>query len=262
MQRSSDERSAQAPDMSYAKPRSASGLDRRHSFRVCIPGSASVWHKGMLSGYYAVRDLSIGGCGLRGRGVCRVNDEVLVHLHVPPQSSLSLNAIVARVDEQGLGLRFERTSPRAEDYIQDLVVNAFASSHAYAVGEVALVVEPRTEARNELVALLKRLGQPATGVASALDAVQLLLAQEERIAYVFIEAESRQLPSFELVEYLANQHPRVRRVLMGEGSTIGNYWSVEATGEVHALLETPCNEDATRRVLARLRSVPRGVTLS
>lgn len=262
MERSSDERSVRAPDMSYAKARGTSGLDRRHSFRVCVPGSASVWHKGMLSGYYAVRDLSIGGCALRGQSSCRVNDQVVVLLHLPPQSSLSVNAVVTRVDEHGLGLRFERTSPRAEDYIQDLVVNAFASSHAHAVGEVALVVEPRPEARKELVALLKRLGQPATGVASALDAVQLLLLQEERIAYVFIEAESRYLPSFELIEYLANQHPRVRRVLMGEGHTIGNYWSVEATGEVHALLETPCSEETTRRVLARLRSVPRGVTLS
>jgi PilZ domain len=251
--------------------------ERRHSFRVQVPAHASVLYKGKLCGYYLVQDVSIGGCSLRGAPILPVGEHLEVLLHLPHRAPLALSARVRRSDvtpavstqklarPQGvagsMGLRFEHTPPKAEDCIQDFVVETFASAKADD-GRIALVVEPRHVERQMLVRTLRELGRRAIGVATALDAVQLLGKEGEHIDTVFIEAESRSLPSLELVEFLAHNHPRVRRVLVGEPSEIAASWVAQATGEVHALLETPCDQDAVHRVLHRLQFTPNDGNLS
>jgi CheY-like chemotaxis protein len=236
--------------------------DRRHSFRVPVPARAAVWRKGSLCGYYSVHDLSIGGCAMSGSAPVVVGDHLDLLIHLPRGNSMAVSAVVRRVHEGKIGLAFERTTPRAEDFIQDLVLEALASLRANAEGQVALVIEPNAEARSVLIDQLERCGQKAVGVATALDAVQLLVEHGERVECAFIEAESQNIPSFELVEYLAQHHPRVRRVLMGTAQSLGAYWTAEANGAVHALLETPCREENAERVLARIRGLPRDVLLS
>jgi len=241
--------------------RSGAAWERRRSFRVPVPGQASVWSKGQLRGRYDLLDVSIGGCSLRGNPPPKVGDEVDVMLHLPHRNALAVHATVRRVDSSSVGLRFEHATPRAEDCIQDVVVEAVARAHLGNT-HVALVIEPRHALRQSLVRTLRELGQQAIGVATALDAVQLLVEEGERIDTAFIEAESTSLPSDELVEFLAHNHPRVRRVLMGDSEHIQASWLAEATGEVHALLETPCSRDALHRLLSRIESVPMDATLS
>jgi len=223
-----------------AKPMS----ERRHSFRVPVPARASVIHKGKLLGYYSVHDVSIGGCSLSGGQPRPVGEHVDVLLHLPHRAPLALSARVQRSDALSMGLMFEHTTPIAEDCIQDVVVEAFASARAE-IGQVTLVVEPRHAERQTLVRTLRELGRRAIGVATALDAVQLLVEEGQHVDTVFVEAESSSLPSLELVEYLAHNHPRIRRVLVGDGKEIAAAWVAQATGEVHALLETPCDQDAS-----------------
>jgi hypothetical protein len=229
--------------------------ERRHSFRVQVPARASLFHKGKLCGYFAVLDVSIGGCSLRGSATRPVGEHVDVLLHLPHRAPLALSARVQRNDGLSMGLMFEHTTPIAEDCIQDVVVEAFASARVDN-GRVMLVVEPRHMERQTLVRTLRELGRRAIGVATALDAVQLLVEEGEHIDTVFIEAESSSLPSLELVEYLAHNHPRVRRVLVGDGKEIAASWVAQATGEVHALLETPCDQEAVHRVLHSLQFTP------
>lgn len=267
--------------------------ERRHSFRVQVPARASVLHKGKLCGYYLVQDVSIGGCSLSGTPVLPVGEHLDLLLHLPHRAPLALSAVVRRSDALSgsesrsrvepqhastpavsvqrfakprgvagrMGLRFEHTPPKAEDCIQDFVVETFASAKADD-GQIALVVEPRHVERQMLVRTLRELGRRAIGVATALDAVQLLGKDGEHIDTVFIEAESASLPSLELVEFLAHNHPRVRRVLVGEPSEIAASWVAQATGEVHALLETPCDQEAVHRVLHRLQFTPNDGALS
>jgi len=243
--------------------RASAGLDRRHSFRVRVPAHAGVWHKGKLCGYFSVRDLSIGGCLLSGGGSAReVGDHVEVLLHLPRHNSVGVTAIVRRVDHDAMGLSFEHATPRAEDCIQDLVLEAFTTLRAHAEGYVALVIEPYETTRKALVLQLQELGQPAVGVATALDAVQVLMEQGERVDCAFIEAESLQVPSFELVEFLAQHHPRVRRILIGEVQELGHHWLAEASGEVHGVMELPCSNEQIQRVLSRIRGIPVGTQLS
>jgi len=49
---------------------------------------------------------------------------------------------------------------------------------------------------------------------------------------------------------------------MGDSAHIQASWLAEATGEVHALLETPCNRDALHRLLSRIENVPMDAALS
>jgi CheY-like chemotaxis protein len=229
--------------------------ERRHSFRVQVPARASVFHKGKLCGYFAVQDVSIGGCSLRGSPVRPVGEHVDVLLHLPHRAPLALSARVQRSDALSMGLKFEHTTPIAEDCIQDVVVETFASAKVQS-GLVALVVEPHHDERQALVQMLRGLGRRAIGVATALDAVQFLVEEGQHVDTVFVEAESTSLPSLELVEYLAHNHPRIRRVLVGDGKEIAAAWVAQATGEVHALLETPCDQEAVHRVLHRLQFTP------
>jgi hypothetical protein len=236
-------------------------LERRHSFRVLVPARASVYHKGKLCGYYSVQDVSIGGCLLREGPARPTGEQVDVMLHLPHRAPLTLSARVRRSDTFCMGLKFEHTTPKAEDCIQDLVVETFARATADD-GRVALVVEPRHVERQALVGMLRELGKRAIGVATALDAVQLLGEEGDHVDTVFVEAESANLPSLELVEFLAHNHPRLRRVLIGERNQLAASWVAQATGEVHALLEVPCDPEAVHGVIHRLQFVPNDAELS
>lgn len=255
--------------------------ERRHSFRVQVPARASVFHKGKLCGYFAVHDVSIGGCLLHGSLALPVSELVDVLLHLPHRAPLALSARVLRSEllipsstahpqerrertassTFEMGLRFEHTTPKAEDCLQDFVVETFANAKVDD-DQIAVVVEPRHAERQALVRTLRELGRRAIGVATALDAVQLLGREGEHVDAVFIEAESSSLPSLELVEFIAHNHPHIARVLVGEPQEIAASWVAQATGEVHALLETPCDQEAVHRVLHRLQFTPHDSALS
>jgi len=229
--------------------------ERRRSYRVELTARASLWQRGELRGSYSVSDLSMGGCAVSD-GPQRALGEVFdVMLHVPHRVPLAIPARVQRVNGKSMGLAFEKRTSRAEDWIQDVVVDAIAKVREYG-RHVALVIEPRDKERLSLVRTLQELGQRAIGVATALDAVQLLVEEGERVDTAFVEAESDTLKSQELIEYLANHHPHVRRILVGEPENIQANWVVEATGEVHALLETPCDREVLRKLISRISSVP------
>ncbi|MDB4987551.1 MAG: hypothetical protein JWN04_2729 [Myxococcaceae bacterium] len=115
----------------------------------------------------------------------------------------------------------------------------------------SLVIEPRHAVRSGLVRQLDAAGERAIGVATPLDAVQLLLEHGERVHTVFIGPERPETPSYELAQFLARSYPRVRRVLMGDARQVAGAAQAEARGDVHALLETPCHVDALRQLVDR-----------
>ncbi|HEY6877185.1 MAG TPA: PilZ domain-containing protein [Polyangiales bacterium] len=229
--------------------------ERRHTYRVPLEGRASIWMRNRLLGHYALRDLSTSGCGLDGGPACNPGEHVELVLHLPDRPALWLSAEVRRIHEQHLGLAFERTAPRVEDRLQDVVVEVYTRMHAD-TDSFALVIEPRSQLRQSLVQRLDELGEHAVGVATPLDAVQTLLENGERVHSVFIGPERPEMPSYELVEFVARNYPDARRVLMGDAHQVAEAWLAEANGEVHALLETPCNDETLRRLLQRIASQP------
>lgn len=229
--------------------------ERRHSFRVCVPGQASIWRKNQLYGHYTVHDLCLEGCSLVGGPSCPRGETVQVVLHLRDSPLIWLAAQVRRSQGETMALRFTDTPPRVEDLLQDLVVDVYAREHADGQS-FSLVIEPRPALRHALVKNLDGLGQRAVGVATPLDAVQLLLERGDRVQTAFIGPQPTRGPSFEWLEFLARHYPRVRRVLMGDASQLADAWLAEATGEVDALLETPCTDEALRKLVHRISALP------
>lgn len=253
---------SEGPSRRRSRTGSASppGLERRHSFRVQLEGHASLWVGNRLRGHYRLHDLCIAGCGLSGGPSCAAGERVESVLHLPDQPPLWLTARVQRGHGNHLGLRFERPTAHMEDRLQDLVVAAYARAHAE--GRFTLVVEPSPARRRTLVHNLDVLGEPAVGVATPLDAVQLLLERGSSVDTAFIGPPDSSVPSFELIEFLARYYPRVRRVLVGDARALAPSWIAEATGEVHALLETPYTEEALRKLVHRLEAWPHEADVS
>jgi DNA-binding NtrC family response regulator len=120
----------------------------------------------------------------------------------------------------------------------------------------SLVIDPRQAVRSGLVQHLDAAGERAIAVATPLDAVQLLLEHGEDVQTVFIGPERPGTPSYELVEFLSRNYPRVRRVLMGDAEQVAGSWKAQQRGEVHALLEMPCESDTVRQLVTRISASP------
>src|ERR1700712_131749 len=120
----------------------------------------------------------------------------------------------------------------------------------------SLVIEPRSTVRSGLIHHLDAAGERAIGVATPLDAVQMLLEHGEDVHTVFIGPERPETPSYELVEFLARNYPNVCRVLMGDADQVADSWQAEASGQVHALLEMPCEGEAVRQLVQRISTLP------
>jgi hypothetical protein len=221
---------------------------------VPVEGRASIWLRGRLHGHYTLSDLSIAGCTLRDGPECDAGEHVEVVLHLPDRPLFWLGAQVRRAASE-LGLCFEHPDPRSEDRLQDLVVEVYTRMHADSES-FSLVIDARSHVRRGLVFHLDAVGERAVAVATPLDAVQLLLERGERVLTAFIGPDRSDAPTYELVEFLTANYPRVRRVLMGNAGEVAGAWIAEATGEVHGLLETPCSEEALRRLVHRISSIP------
>lgn len=235
----------------------SSRSERRHAFRVRLEGRASLFRDDQLLGHHRLRDLCIRGCALVGRARCKPGEQVDLVLHLPKQRPLWLRATVLRMETEYTVLRFAPPHARVEDRLQDLVVSAYARE---AVRErFSLVVEPNASTRRSLVRALDELGAPAVGVATPLDAVQLLLERADFVDMAFVGSRSS-TAEFELLEFLARHYAHVRRVLTGDASALRAAWIAQATGDVHALLETPAREDELAALVQRLAALPREFT--
>lgn len=236
--------------------------ERRHSFRVRSGGQASVWRSSQLLGHYEIEDLCLQGCSLRRSATCMRDsgcaegDHVELLLHLPNATPFWLTAEVRRSSAGNLALRFGTPSARLEDRLQDLIVETYARSHAGA-GRLVLVVEPRAAHRGALLQQLAELGQAAVGVPTPLDAVQLLVERGNQIEVALVGPRlGDDTPGIELSDFLATAYPHIHRVLTGSAHELSEAWLAEATGEVDALLETPCAPDTLRRLIQRISSLP------
>jgi hypothetical protein len=186
---------------------------------------------------------------------CIPGEHVDLVLHLPDQRALWLGAVIRRDDDGAIALTFEKTGPRTEDRLQDLVVEVYTRMHAD-THSFSLVIDPRSDVRQGLLGHLEQLGERAIGVATPLDAVQLLLERGDYVQTAFIGPVRPEAPSLELIEFLARSYPRVRRVLLGNALEVAEAWRAEARGEVHGLLETPCSEHSLRRLVHRISTLP------
>ncbi len=96
--------------------------ERRRSFRVVIPGTASVWQGKRFGGFYTVSDLSLGGCCLRDGPTCAFEEAVDVMLHAHELELLQVPAKIVRHTPVEVALRFVEAPSWIEDRLHDVIV--------------------------------------------------------------------------------------------------------------------------------------------
>jgi CheY-like chemotaxis protein len=187
--------------------------ERRRSMRVELAAPAALYAADAAPWACEVDNLSLGGASLEGaRARTHVGDPVIVKIRLPGARSIRPHGRVARVRAVGgrinVAVEFDRLSADIEDYIEDACLAALERAGAPRV----LVVDPRGLRCLTLARSLREAGHRVVPVATPLHAVAFLLERADSVAAVVVQLDLGQTTGAELLRYVADEYPRLRRV--------------------------------------------------
>jgi CheY-like chemotaxis protein len=188
------------------------GEDRRRHARAPVATSVTVHRGEERIGVYRLINLSAGGVVLAGHPALAVGEQVQVLLRLG-ERTLRAEATVLREAQNGQGtaraLAFPDLPPDDEDLIQSAVLRALEDAR----GASVLIVDDSAEICQALRTQLGRLGHRAVAVGTPLEAVHFL-EQSNNVTVALVDLVLGAANGLDVIAYLAEQHPRVRRVLM------------------------------------------------
>jgi ActR/RegA family two-component response regulator len=229
------------------------GGERRKHPRASLVASVVLWRNEQRLGSFPVVNLSAGGVLLSGEAPVADGTEVLAVLRLGGDSSLRATAKVARAIGSRAGasfaLSFAHLAPEAEEAIGAAVKAALALTLDAAV----LIVDDSTEVCSALGRQLNRMGLRSCAATTPLEAVGLL-EQPNQIEIALIDLRLGSATGLDLLAYLAEQHPAIRRVLMsGQAQPaqlqLARHASLKYSA--HQVLAKPWNDDTLARALGR-----------
>jgi len=205
-------------------------------------------------GRYLVEDLSTEGAVLTGNALVPRRRPVRIQLPVPGCETLSLRARVVRQQQDAwervaLAVVFQHLPPTAEDAIQDAVVAALEMAERRERAAI-LVVEDSGELSRRIADDLHTLGMRVFVAPTALDAIRLLDEPRLDIGAVAIDAELGDCGAMELLGFLQDWYPQVRRVLVRSG--IASMLAVlpQASGMADVVVNRPWQRQTLAAALA------------
>lgn len=223
--------------------------DRRRHPRTEVVATAMVFSSNRLHGTFLVQDLSAGGARLVGRVEAAKDDPLTVLLQFPGRAGFSVAARVARHDgrdgEARTAVVFVDLAPEEEDAIHEAIVVALARNAA-----TVLVIDREGPSRDALERDLRSLGHQAVSVTTPLEAISWLDRPDGRIATVLVDVSDGAAQGLEVLDFVGEHHPRIRRVVVGEGFRSD---LALRSGRAHRVLRKPWNRDALAETLARAR---------
>jgi CheY-like chemotaxis protein len=188
------------------------GAERRRHPRAPLVASVVVERGGERMGVFRLANLSAGGVLLTGDPPLTVGDRLDLQLRLGEQA-VRMEATVLREARTGHGpswaLAFHQLPAGAEGIIEAAVARALDDARAAAV----LIVDDSPEICQALRAHVGRLGHNAIAVGTPLEVVSLLEGPNA-VAVALVDVMLGAGRGVEVLAYLAEQHPRVRRVLM------------------------------------------------
>ena len=227
-------------------------MERRRSVRVPVLASVTLLRNKENVGAYRVLNLSAGGALLAGAAPVSRADRVEALLQLPAGRPLRLEAVVARESSgppaPAFAIEFARVSPGAEDLIHQAVVTALQEAQAASVVTVSPSLQMCLALRTEL----RGLGLLSFAVSSALDAMQFL-ARPNHVSAVLVDAAVGASLRNDLLASVADEHPRVLRVL--GGSAAAPPPADHSPGD-HTLVQEVLTEPWTREALSRALRLP------
>jgi hypothetical protein len=185
---------------------------------------------GQPIGEFKTRNVSVGGALLAGQHALTIGDVVDGSLRFADRQSIRFRATVVRtgsfVDEQYVALAFSDLPPRIEEVIESVVDSALARARSAS----ALILSDMVASRSDLELGLKAFGHTPVAIDSPLDAVNFL-EQPNNVTIAFVDltlcggADGR-----EVLAYIADERPKVRRVLVSEQEPLSQLTPVAKAG--------------------------------
>ncbi len=189
--------------------------EQRRSSRLPVRGVASLQWEGNRARRYALDNVSLGGALMMGAPQPAVGSEVTVELRVPGMRSKSVRGQVVRAsyepdERSGFAVAFGDGPDDIEEWVQDLSVRVLQSEARPAV----LIVARSRAMRETLGASLESIGWHVTLAATPLEALLALEREREEVRWVIILDQLTQTSGVELLQHVARDYPRVRRLLV------------------------------------------------
>lgn len=211
---------------------------RRHHQRAPLAMSATVSANGTRFGMFRVLNLSAGGALFRGARPVEVGEHVDLALTLPTGEYVNLAAVVLREgrlhSRPTFAVVFADIAATLQITIQRVVTAALEELRAAQV----LVVDGREEVCHNLREKARRCGFTTFAVTTALEALHCVDAGA-RFRTALVNAYLGADEGSEVLRYLGERHPTIRRVLVSTTTTRFDLMSATggmAVGAPHAIL--------------------------
>jgi CheY-like chemotaxis protein len=225
--------------------------ERRLYARARVVATATVWVRGLCKGSYIVENLSWGGAYLSGGPAIREGEDAKVVLALPA-GPVEVRGHVLRSEAQArdaaLAVRFEAPSRRAREAIGAAVSEAIertAEDASVRPEPTVLVVDDSLLVREALARDLRCFGWEAACFSTPLDALTFLDRPEAQIRVALIDHTG---PSHarDLLSFLADERPGIRRILMRDG---GPQRAPASDDAADAVLPKPWDHETLERTV-------------
>jgi CheY-like chemotaxis protein len=187
--------------------------ERRKHTRALLRASAVLLRGDDSLGSFRVANASAGGLLLGGTCPAPLGTELEVILRLGPDRAVRARATVCREQAIREGASFAISFLDLTDEDRTRIEEAVESFLERVRTASVLVVDDSREVGQALSLELARLGQAAHAVQTPLEAV-CLLEERNQVSVAIIDLVLGNEHGLDLIAYLAERHPQVRRVLM------------------------------------------------
>ena len=228
--------------------------ERRKHPRFAALSPAMIVGPNGVSGHCLVEDLSAGGARISGIFQLALGESVRLLLQLPGRGPFSLVGQVVRQfaaaganHPASYGVSFV-AAPDAVTGTHDQTVTALRQVHS--VDPVVLVVDDSTRTCFSLVKDLHMAGRKAIAVTTALDAIEWLLDGASHIDIALVDVVLGNADGCDLLNFLADEYPQVRRVLMSDSLHMPEVRRVQEDTRPHLVLHKPWSSHQLAQICA------------
>ncbi len=228
--------------------------DRRVFVRARVVATATAWVRGLCKGSYIVENLSLGGVQLSGGPAIRVGEEIKLIIELP-RGSIEVRGPVlrsqARARDAAIAVRFNMLSRRAREALGAAVAEALeeaARDSSTRSEPTVLVVDASMLERESLTRDIRRAGWEVACFSTSLDALDFLDRPSARIRVALIDGVGVSGGN-DLLNFLAEERPEIRRVLLSEEGLLGAQALDSVADRADGVLAKPWDLDSLTRTL-------------
>jgi CheY-like chemotaxis protein len=224
--------------------------ERRRHWRAPLWATATLSIETRHLGTFAVVNLSAGGALFVGDIPAALGAPVRLLLTLPGGSSVRASAALVRRDQSRQGsafaLAFTALAAEDEEVIQRAVSAALDEARAASV----LIVAESSDESAALTAQMNGLGWRAFAVRTPLEAAHVL-EEPNHLSLAVVDIVLGAGEKVDLLAYLAERHPSVRRVLLSEATSLYDLDRARSslTFSIHGVLHKPCSTEELARLL-------------